>query len=350
MAKLAWQTRDVKNERATNQRVHWFARLERRFHRWREVHARSRGRTPVVVPFPGYGGPGWVRVTGRVLITRPRKKTSSGDYESVRGWRSFLGIPVQNAVVTITIAGEDHVLTADAGGVIDQVIPASLPSGWQKFEARLESSPAATGRTFIVGEEVKFGIVSDVDDTVMVTAVPRPFLAAWNTFIVDEHARNSVPGMAVLYHHLVADHPGAPMIYLSTGAWNVVPTLDRFLTRNLFPRGAMLLTDWGPTHNRWFRSSREHKLGNLRQIAQQLPHVKWLLVGDDGQHDPEYYAEFANEYPDNVAAIAIRRVTRAEAVLAGGRATQHEAVDTVPWVEGVDGAHLKKQLAELGLL
>ena len=45
-----------------------------------------------------------------------------------------------------------------------------------------------------------------------------------------------------------------PVFYLSTGAWNVAPTLTRFLSRNLYPPGALLLTDWGPTTDRWFRS------------------------------------------------------------------------------------------------
>lgn len=332
------------------QRVHWFAKLERRLHLWRERRARKRGRTPVVVPFPGYGGPGWVRITGRVLFAKPPKQDKAGKYASVRGWRSFVGVPVQNATVTLTIAGETHTVIADAGGVVDHLIEVDLPSGWQKFQAQVEGSEPSNGRSFIVGEDVRFGIVSDVDDTVMVTAVPRPFLAAWNTFVVDEHARNSVPGMAVLYDRLIADHTGAPMVYLSTGAWNVAPTLDRFLTRNLFPKGALLLTDWGPTHDRWFRSSKMHKLGNLKRLASELPHVKWLLVGDDGQHDPEYYAEFANEYPDQVAAIAIRRMTSTEAVLAGGRSHKHPGVGDIPWVEGADGAELKKTLGELGLL
>ena len=56
-------------------RIHWFARLEHRFHAWREKRARKRGRSATVLPFPGYGGPGWIRVVGRVLIlpkTRPQ--------------------------------------------------------------------------------------------------------------------------------------------------------------------------------------------------------------------------------------------------------------------------------------
>ena len=61
----------------------------------------------------------------------------------------------------------------------------------------------------VIDPEVRFGILSDIDDTVMVTALPRPMLAAWNTFVLDEHARTAVPGMAVLYERLVTAHPGA---------------------------------------------------------------------------------------------------------------------------------------------
>jgi hypothetical protein len=68
------------------------------------------------------------------------------------------------------------------------------------------------------------------------------------------HCRRPVPGMAGLLERLTRAHPDAPVIHLSTGAWNVAPTLHRFLTRHLYPRGAFLLTDWGPTHDRWFRN------------------------------------------------------------------------------------------------
>ena len=84
----------------------------------------------------------------------------------------------------------------------------------------------------------------------MVTALPRPLLAAWHTFVVNEHARATTPGMPVLYERLVTRQRDAPVIYLSTGAWNVAPTLTRFLSRNLYPAGCpaahRLGTDRGP--------------------------------------------------------------------------------------------------------
>ena len=336
---------------STRAKVLWLARLEYRFHTWRERRARARGQLPTVMAFPGYGGVDWVRVLGRVLIVPPVKTSGAGEYAGVRGWRSFVSVPVGFAQVAITIAGVTHVVVADRGGIIDTRLPARLEPGWQTLEMSVEGGEPVETRVFIVGPDVRFGVVSDVDDTVMVTALPRPLLAAWNSFVVDEHARQPVPGMAVLLERLARDNPGSPVVYLSTGAWNIAPTLIRFLRRHLFPPGAMLLTDWGPTHDRWFRSGKEHKLTNLRRLAKEFPDISWLLIGDDGQHDDAIYTTFASENPGNVTGVAIRRLSPAEAVLAGGRTVvdDHSAA-TVPWVSESDGAGLLERLEEVGVL
>ena len=332
-------------------KVLWLARLEYRFHTWRERRARARGKTPTVTPFPGYAGVDWVRVLGRVMIVPPAKVRSTGEYASVRGWRSFASVPVGYAQVSVTIAGVAHDVVADRGGVIDTVLPATLEPGWQTFTMSVEHGEPVETRVFVVGPDVRFGVVSDIDDTVMVTALPRPFVAAWNSFVVDEHARQPVPGMAVLMERLIRDNPGSPLIYLSTGAWNVAPTLIRFLRRHLFPPGAMLLTDWGPTHDRWFRSGRDHKSANLERLAREFPHVRWLLIGDDGQHDDDLYSTFTSDHPDKVVAVAIRRLSPAEAVLAGGRtAVNDHSAAKVPWVSDDDGAGLLERLEEVGVI
>ncbi|GAA2014014.1 App1 family protein [Microbacterium ulmi] len=332
-------------------KVLWLARLEYRFHAWRERRARKRLLTPTVTPFPGYAGVDWVRVLGRVLIVPLVKPSERGEYASVRGWRSFAAVPVGFAQVSVRIGDTVHEVVADRGGVIDTVLPATLEPGWQPLEMSVEGGDPVETRVFVVGPDVRFGVVSDVDDTVMVTAIPRPLLAAWNSFVVDEHARQPVPGMSVLLERVTRDNPGAPVVYLSTGAWNIAPTLMRFLRRHLFPPGAILLTDWGPTHDRWFRSGKDHKLSNLDRLAHEFPDVKWLLIGDDGQRDDEIYTRFTSEHPSNVAAVAIRRLSPAEAVLAGGRtAVNDHSAASVPWVTESDGAGLLERLEEVGVV
>jgi phosphatidate phosphatase APP1 len=330
---------------------HLAARLEDAIQRFRERRGRRRGLVPTIVPFTGYGGPGWVRVLGRVVLQKPA--AASGQEEaliSIRGWRSFTSVHVPGVDVTASSGRSRRTIRADRGGVLDARIDVRLPPGWHSIRLTIEGGRAVEAPVFIVDENVDFGLVSDVDDTVMVTALPRPFLAAWNTFVLDEHARTAVAGMAVLYERLVRAHPGAPVVYLSTGAWNVAPTLSRFLGRHLYPRGTLLLTDWGPTHDRWFRSGADHKRVNLERLVAEFPTVRWLLVGDDGQHDEHIYSELAAAHPGNVAAVAIRQLTRSQAVLAGGRSGRESHPDSAPWIYAPDGAGLSARLAQLGLL
>ena len=148
--------------------------------------------------------------------------------------------------------------------------------------------------------------------------MPRALVASWNAFVKQSFARQAVPGMAALLNRVQKTNPGAPVIYLSTGAWNVVPTLRNFFERHNFPRGPMLMTDWGPTNTGWFRSGLEHKRTQLRRLMIDLPEVKWLLIGDDGQFDRIIYGDLAHDHGDKVEAIAIRKLTSSEHVFAGG--------------------------------
>lgn len=338
--------------------MHRAARIEDRLHHFREKRARKRGFAVTVVPYPGYGSTEWVRVLCRVLLTKnPRvgsraAKKMHKRSESVRGWRSFTSVPINDVTVTVTIDGIATKVKADRGGVVDAQIPMKLSPGLHLVRFQAEDSEIAEATIYVVSPEVTLGLVSDVDDTVMVTALPRPFLAAWNSFVLNEHARVPTPGMAVFLSKIAFMTPGMPVIYLSTGAWNVAPTLTRFLTRNLYPKGALLLTDWGPTHDRLFRSGREHKERQLRRLAAEFPNIQWMLVGDDGQHDEAIYAQFELEHPNNVKAVAIRQLSSGEAVLAGAskKTEAHDQDGGAPWVYSPDGAGLVEQLTARGVL
>ncbi|GIF77360.1 hypothetical protein Asi02nite_68780 [Asanoa siamensis] len=346
--------------------LHRAARAEDAVRGMIERRMRRRGWRATIVPYTGYGGPGWVRVMGRVLLSRPGEgetpppgpengQMSPKKAKIVRGWRSFATVAVNDAEVEIEAGDQRQVLRTDRGGFVDARVEVDLPPGWQTVRISTRGAEPVDAPVRIVDPAVRFGIVSDIDDTVMVTALPRPLLAAWNTFVLDEHARAAVPGMAVLYERLSTAHPGAPVLYLSTGAWNVAPTLTRFLSRHLYPAGPLLLTDWGPQKDRWFRSGQEHKRATLLRLATEFPSIKWLLIGDDGQHDPEIYADFARTHPDNVAAVAIRRLSPAQAVLAGAlpihdNTPRSRDTGAQRWLWAPDGAGLSRLMRESGLL
>src|SRR6478672_6280647 len=78
------------------------AALEDSVHRMRERRGRKRGLVPIVLPYSGYGGPGWVRVLCRVLLVKPgldlRKPA-----RAIRGWRSFTSIAIGGAEIVVRV-------------------------------------------------------------------------------------------------------------------------------------------------------------------------------------------------------------------------------------------------------
>ncbi len=116
-----------------------------------------------------------------------------------------------------------------------------------------------------------------------------------------------------------------------------------------------MLTDWGPTPTGIFRSGQEHKKTQLRNLIITFPDIEWVLVGDDGQHDPLILDELAREHPRHVAGIAIRQLNPVEQVLSHGtleaiedrRSDDDDARHGVPTIEGQDGFELMAELKAL---
>lgn len=290
-------------------------RLARRL--WR------RGWRVRLLAFTSYGvattadRPGWVRLIGRALLTA----TPGPEAELVRGWRRFMTIPLEGVHVSVAVGGTRTALRTGPGGYLDHVLAADLPPGWHDVTLESPHGETAGGRVRVVGPDEREGLVSDIDDTVLVTALPRPLRAFWNTFVRHESSRHPVPGMAELFAALQDDGPEVFTAYVSTGPWNVAPSLERFLARHGYPPGPLLMTDWGPSDERWFRSGRQHKHDALRQLLADLPELCWTLVGDDGQHDPALYDDLVSEHPDRVRLVLIRQLTETEQLLTHGSPT-----------------------------
>ncbi|NYE00615.1 phosphatidate phosphatase APP1 [Kineosphaera limosa] len=354
-------------------RLHAAARFEDAMNRRLTGVLRDQwGWTCRAIGYPGYGGATFARILGRVLLSRqdtdepltppaqdpaaPAERVDGGGTlreraeERVRGWRAFVTAQAMNHPVTITVNGHTHEAQTDRSGYLDAVITDhGLEPGWHEATITPRNGRPGTARVLIVSPNVRFGLVSDIDDTVITTSLPRPLIAAWNTFVLHEQARHVVPGMAPMYRDLLAEHEGAPIFYLSTGAWNTCGTLVRFLERHGYPAGPLLLTDWGPTNTGWFRSGQDHKRTSLHRLAREFPHIHWVLIGDDGQHDPKLYNDFATDRGDVVRAIGIRELTPTEQVLSHGIPVSNEGFTPkvhrpIPVVRAPDGYGLLPKL------
>ncbi|WP_433558422.1 App1 family protein [Pseudonocardia xinjiangensis] len=334
--------------------------------------ARLRGRRhPVIVPFIGHGTTRRVRVGARLVLGREAAApsvlaTASGEGPATpRSRRAvlrasiarFLTIEVPGAEVTIHLPGGDVVVRTDRDGYVDHEVELTdVAPGWLEVGLTGPAGSTATARVLVTDPDARIGLVSDVDDTIVDTGITRGLDFLRVTLLTDVQDRTPLPGAAALYRALVttpAGEPARPVFYVSTSPWNLHEMLLQFVGLRGFPLGPLLLTDWGPSHTGLFRiGAQAHKLGLVRRLLDEHPHLRLILIGDSGQEDPEIYATLARATPDRVAAVYIRRTTGADPVRL--RQVDDLAAEItaagVPMLAVDDSAQIAVHAATLGLL
>jgi phosphatidate phosphatase APP1 len=248
----------------------------------------------------------------------------------------------------------------DRQGYLDVAVDVGgLAAGWHELTVTASwrgRSAEAAAPVLVVDPEATLAVVSDLDDTVIETGITRGLEFLRLTLLTEVTERAPLPGAAELYRALTAGRDGrraVPVFYLSTSPWNLYELLSRFLVLRGFPVGPLLLTDWGPSRTNLFRVPTEvHKLTLTRALLAENPTLRVVLIGDTGQLDPEIYATLAQEAPERVLAVYVRRtagMSAARAVELHGLARRVSSCG-VPMLVVEDSAQIAVHAAGLGLL
>jgi phosphatidate phosphatase APP1 len=320
------------------------------------------GRPVRVHPFSGFGTGGSATLGGRVVVGAPARPGSAptGRWAVLRAnLLPFLSVEVPGARVRVTLDGHEMVVRADREGYLQvRLEDVHLPPGPHRVTLTpvQPAGSAASGTVHVPDPAADLAVVSDVDDTIVDSGIAHGVAAIVSTMLLKEQStRVPLTGAPELYRALAQGASGVrrPFFYLSTSPWNLVSFLQDFLARHRFPDGPLILTDWGPGADTLLRvSSRTHKLSSLRQLAQALPHSRFVLIGDSGQQDPAIYAEFCAEHPGRVAAVYIRRAGAAGPA-SDQRAEQAErlfAEAGVPFVLADDTEAMLRHARQHGLV
>jgi hypothetical protein len=163
-----------------------------------------------------------------------------------------------------------------------------------------------SGRVALIGS-TGLSVVSDIDDTIKISAVRNRGELLANTFL---RPFRPVPGMARLFRTL-ADS-GTSFHYVSASPWLLLPLLSEFRVEAGFPEGSfhlkqVRLTD--ATILNLFGEQEEYKRSAIEPILTDFPDRRFVLIGDSGEQDPKIFGRLAREHPGQVVAIFIRNVT-----------------------------------------
>ncbi|HYW11656.1 MAG TPA: phosphatase domain-containing protein [Longimicrobium sp.] len=278
-----------------------------------------------IEPYRGYGCPDRAYLKGRVVRGAPIPAASedSGVVMNMAAMiQRFESDEVAGARVRIHHPGGPLTVTTDEEGFFEAWIHPrpefDAASLWHTLELELEHPPAhapvtCKAQLLVPPPESAFGVISDLDDTVVKTGATSLLRMARTTFLSNARTRVPFPGVAAFYRALqkgAGESPFNPVFYVSSSPWNLHDLLTEFLMLQKIPLGPLMLRDWGVNAQESMPSGHAgHKLGAIRRIMDLFPALPFILIGDSGQEDPEIYHRVVHDYPDRILAVYIRNVT-----------------------------------------
>ncbi|CAN5647530.1 App1 family protein [soil metagenome] len=277
----------------------------------------------IAFPYLTYGRADRIWIMGRVLEVnniQPARDDASLWENLTNAYRRFESDEVPHARVRVCFDQTDLELEADDEGYFEAWLPVrpSLPVGHAYVQtAKVEllapirgDVPAvqATASIVVPGSDAQFGVISDVDDTVLQTGATSLVSMAKKVLFGNARTRLPFEGVSGFYRAL---HDGRnPIFYVSSSPWNLYDVLVEFFDLNDIPAGPLLLRDWGVNAKELLPTSHgSHKRDAIQQILDTYPELLFLLIGDSGQEDPEIYADIVRRNPGRVQAIYIRDVS-----------------------------------------
>lgn len=189
-------------------------------------------------------------------------------------------------------------------------------------------------------------IVSDIDDTILVSGVQQKVRLVWRSLMHSVDKRSAVAGTPALYRQL-ASHPNRNCLvfYLTSSPAFLSRYLHSFLQQNSFPPGILLT-------KRSLRggSHENHKISWLRRLAELYPGLPMILLGDTGEKDPEIYLEFVKKFPLRAQTVILHDVAPGKRQMEVAAIQQEYVKRGVPCLVWSDAATLQRQLTDLALL
>ena len=283
-----------------------------------------------IVAYRSYGTRNRLYLKGRVLADKGITPSSDKDnilQNILNMYRRFESDEIPNARLKIMFQDQEYFTTSDQEGYftinLEPKVPLELEDIWHYMVVELVEAPVevpaglqAKAEILVPPLDAEYGIISDIDDTIIKTQ-STDIVAMWgNVVFKNAHSRLPFAGVSAFYKSLQLGRNGKrnnPFFYVSSSPWNMYDLLHDFLDINEIPHGPILLRDFGLEKDKLFRSDHMgHKYKEIENILLTYPDLNFVLIGDSGQEDANIYREVVKNYPTRVLAIYIRDVELAD--------------------------------------
>ncbi|TCN52511.1 DUF2183 domain-containing protein [Flavobacterium circumlabens] len=194
--------------------------------------------------------------------------------------------------------------------------------GWMEYEVSLKynSEVIISKGSFIRPHKGNLGIISDIDDTFLISHTHNFFKKIYILLFKNVNDRKVFKDVVPHYQALSSagrnnKEEENAFFYISSSEWNLYNFIIKFTKIHQLPRAVILLKDIKRGITDFFMSGRgnhDHKFDKIKHVLEFYPNLKYVLLGDDSQHDPVLYERICKIFPVTVTAVYIRQTGKSQ--------------------------------------
>jgi len=200
-----------------------------------------------------------------------------------------------------------HETQSDEEGYFELAIPRPEGrTGWMTHKVYFGDGDDYADLTALLPEaDAEYGIISDIDDTLIKTEAWSLSRNLWNSLTGNAHSRYVFPDAIELIQTL--HRQINPVYYVSSSPWNLHGFLTEIFDRAGLVRGPKFLRILGIKESKFITGKRGHHKGAaIDEILAANPELEFILIGDTGQHDAHVYHQALMRHPGRIRRIILR--------------------------------------------
>lgn len=189
--------------------------------------------------------------------------------------------------------------------------------GWMPYQVSIKHKGELIIEkgSFIRPHEGNLGIISDIDDTFLISHTHNFFRKIYILLFKNVNDRKVFKDVVPHYQALSSalrhnKEEQNAFFYISSSEWNLYRFIVKFTKIHHLPRAVILLKDIRRGITDFFISgsgNHDHKFDKIKHVLEFYPNLKYVLLGDDSQHDPYLYERICKIFPVTVKAVYIRQ-------------------------------------------
>lgn len=196
----------------------------------------------------------------------------------------------------------------------------TLESGWHPFEVtcKIDKFGIVETSELLKPFESKLGVISDIDDTFLVSHSNNFFRKLYVLLLKNINKRKVYNDVVKHYRALSRagqnnEHESNSFFYVSSSEWNLYEFIDSFARMHKLPKAVIKLKKIKSGISDFLftgRGGHDHKFEKIKDIIMFYPSLEYILLGDDSQKDPYLYERIVKIFPQNIKAIYIRQTSK----------------------------------------